>query len=222
MTRKSIYLMNNLKQKKDRESTLVNADNSSSFDEFNLLPEVREAIERIDFSKPTPIQARTYHQIMAGDDLIAMAQTGTGKTAAFGIPMAQKLDPTKGQVQGLVLTPTRELALQVCNELSSIGKIRGIKCAAVYGGASFTKQVTEIQNGAQIVTGTPGRVLDHIRRGTIAFDHIQTFVLDEADEMLSMGFEKEISQIIDSLPKTRQNLLFSATIPDDIRRLTKR
>lgn len=194
----------------------------TSFDDLNLSDEVAQALKKLGFVKPTPVQVQTYEKVLSGADVIAMAQTGTGKTAAFGIPLAEKLNPDKKAVQGLVLAPTRELALQVCRELTAIGEIRGIVSAAVYGGASFTKQVSEIRDGAQIVVGTPGRVLDHIRRGTISFSALEMLVLDEADEMLSMGFEKEISEIIDSLPKERQTMLFSATIPDDIRRLTVR
>lgn len=193
-----------------------------SFSDFNLSKEVAQAIEKLGFKDPTPVQSRTFKEVMAGNDVIAMAQTGTGKTAAFGIPIAEKIDPELGHVQALALVPTRELALQVCRELGSIGGGRGIRSVAVYGGASFTNQVTDVKNGAQIVAGTPGRVLDHIRRGTISFDGVHMLVLDEADEMLSMGFEKEISEIIESLPKKRQTLLFSATIPADIARLTKR
>ena len=195
---------------------------SASFDDFNLGPEIIQAIAEMGFETPTPVQARTYDTAMSDKNMIAMAQTGTGKTAAFGIPMAQKLNPDKKRVQALVLVPTRELALQVSKELTAIGNIRGILSAAVYGGASFTKQVEEVKKGASIVVGTPGRVLDHIRRKTIRFDGLEILVLDEADEMLSMGFEKEISEIIEALPQERQTLLFSATIPEDIQRLSKR
>lgn len=197
-------------------------DTSASFDDFNLGPEIIQAIAEMGFETPTPVQARTYETAMAGKNMIAMAQTGTGKTAAFGIPMARKLNPEKKQVQALALVPTRELALQVSKELTAIGNIRGIRSAAVYGGASFTKQVDEVKKGACIVVGTPGRVLDHIRRKTIRFDELEILVLDEADEMLSMGFEKEISEILEALPQKRQTLLFSATIPEDIQRLSKR
>jgi ATP-dependent RNA helicase DeaD len=194
----------------------------ASFEEFGLLPEVAEAIAKLGFETPTPVQSRTYADVMGGDDVVVMAQTGTGKTAAFGIPLAQRLEPQRKRVQALALTPTRELALQVSREVSAIGKGRGISAAAVYGGASFTKQVEQVSAGAQIVVGTPGRVLDHMRRGTIKFDGVAVLVLDEADEMLSMGFEKELSEIIEGLPKKRQNMLFSATIPDDIQRLAGR
>jgi len=192
-----------------------------TFKDFRLLPEVERAIVEMGFEEPTPVQAATYGPIMGGGDLIVMAQTGTGKTAAFGIPMAQNLD-TSGGLQAMVLTPTRELALQVAREIASIGKRRGITAAAVYGGASFTKQVEEVSDGAQVVVGTPGRVMDHMRRKTIPFGGIKMLVLDEADEMLSMGFEKELSEIMGGLPTKRQTLLFSATIPDDIQRLSSR
>jgi ATP-dependent RNA helicase DeaD len=192
-----------------------------SFSDFHLLPEILEAVEKMGFKTPTPVQARTYKCAMSGNDFIAMAQTGTGKTAAFGIPIIQKIDP-KGAVQALILAPTRELALQVSKEIACIGQKRGIRCAAVYGGASFTAQTSDVKSGAQIVAGTPGRVLDHIRRRTISFDSLKVLVLDEADEMLSMGFEKELSEIMEALPRKRQTMLFSATIPDDIQRLSKR
>ncbi|MDJ0765207.1 MAG: DEAD/DEAH box helicase [Myxococcota bacterium] len=195
---------------------------TQSFDDFDLHRDVERAIKEIGFETPTPVQAQTYDTIMDGRDVIVMAQTGTGKTAAFGIPIVQRLDPKDKGIAALALTPTRELALQVSKELSAIGKYRDIRCATVYGGASFTKQVAEVKQGARIVVGTPGRVLDHIRSRSISFAQVGLLVLDEADEMLSMGFEKEISEIIESLPKERQNLLFSATIPDDIRRLTQR
>ena len=193
-----------------------------SFEQFGLLPEVLTSIEAIGFEKPTPIQSMTYAKVTSGKDVIAMAHTGTGKTAAFGIPMAQMLNPAEAGIKALVLEPTRELALQVSREIDLIGKDRGVRSAAVYGGASFTKQVSDVNEGAHIVVGTPGRVLDHIRRGTISFSGVKIVVLDEADEMLSMGFEKEISEIIESLPGKRQSLLFSATIPGDIQRLTKK
>ncbi len=196
-------------------------DGLASFEEFNLHPEVQESIKKMGFKEPTPVQSNTFREVAGGRSVIIMAQTGTGKTAAFGIPFAQFLDRDKG-IQALVLAPTRELALQVAREIDNIGKGRGIKCAAVYGGASFTRQVEEVDAGAQIVVGTPGRVLDHMRRKTIRFDKIATVVLDEADEMLSMGFEKELFEIMSGLPKKKQTLLFSATIPEDIKRLSAR
>lgn len=200
---------------------ITESETQITFADFKLLPEIQEAIEKMGFKIPTPVQARTYKCAVTGNDFIAMAQTGTGKTAAFGIPIVQKIEP-KSAVQALVLAPTRELALQVSREIGRIGAGRSVKCAAIYGGASFTAQVSEIKAGAQIVAGTPGRVLDHIRRGTISFESLKMLVLDEADEMLSMGFEKELSEIMESLPKKKQTMLFSATIPEDIQRLSKR
>lgn len=192
-----------------------------TFSDFKLLPEIQDAIEKMGFKIPTPVQVRTFKCAVTGNDFIAMAQTGTGKTAAFGIPIVQKIEP-KAAVQALILAPTRELALQVSREIGRIGAGRGVKCAAIYGGASFTAQVAEIKAGAQVIAGTPGRVLDHIRRRTISFNSLKMLVLDEADEMLSMGFEKELSEIMESLPKKKQTMLFSATIPEDIQRLSKR
>ncbi|MCK9463749.1 MAG: DEAD/DEAH box helicase [Proteobacteria bacterium] len=193
----------------------------SSFEEFKLSQPLAKAIAAMGFEKPTPVQVHTYERVLAGEDLIIQAQTGTGKTAAFGMPFAMKLDP-KGGIQALVLAPTRELALQVSREVDAICKGSGVVSVAVYGGASFTKQVEEVGAGAQIVVGTPGRVLDHMRRRTIGFEKLKILVLDEADEMLSMGFEKELSEIMSGLPTQRQTLLFSATIPEDIQRLAGR
>ena len=221
---RQVAMSNQEPRTENREAPEAEAEAAprASFEELELLPEVAEAIAEMGFEEPTPVQAETYGPVMNGEDLIVMAQTGTGKTAAFGIPLVQKLDPEQGRVQVLTLAPTRELALQVSREVSQIGERRGVQCAAVYGGASFSKQVDEVRAGAQFVVGTPGRVLDHMRRGTIDFGSVRFLVLDEADEMLSMGFEKELSEIIERLPRQRQALLFSATIPDDIQRLSGR
>jgi ATP-dependent RNA helicase DeaD len=212
--------MTNVDQTADRPAAEPE-EGPASFEEFKLSQTVADAIAAMGFESPTPVQVHTYERVLAGEDLIIQAQTGTGKTAAFGIPFAMKLDP-KGGIQALVLAPTRELALQVSREIDAIGKGSGVVSAAVYGGASFTKQVEDVGAGAQIVVGTPGRVLDHMRRGTIGFEKLKTLVLDEADEMLSMGFEKELSEIMSGLPGARQTLLFSATIPEDIQRLAGR
>ncbi|MFO8070773.1 MAG: DEAD/DEAH box helicase [Polyangia bacterium] len=215
-------MSDNLENSKASDANESTAESAASFEDFELLPEVAEAIGKLGFESPTPVQARTYREIMSGQDVIVMAQTGTGKTAAFGIPLAQRLDPNAARVQALVLTPTRELALQVSRELDAIGEQRELSCVAIYGGASFSKQVEQVRAGCAVIAGTPGRVLDHLRRGTISFDGLRVLVLDEADEMLSMGFEKELSEIMERLPERRQNLLFSATIPDDIQRLAGR
>ena len=206
---------------------IMNAQNEpaqppASFADFRLLPEVLAAIEKMGFTQPTPVQATSFDTIIKGQDAIVMAQTGTGKTAAFGIPIVQTMSLTSPGVKALIMTPTRELAAQVSKEINAIGAGRGIACAAVYGGVSFSKQVDEVAAGAQIIAGTPGRILDHIRRKTISFASLQILVLDEADEMLSRGFGREISEIIEHLPRRRQTLLFSATIPDDIKRLAGR
>ncbi|MBN2714501.1 MAG: DEAD/DEAH box helicase [Deltaproteobacteria bacterium] len=193
-----------------------------SFADFGLRPEIEEAISKMGFVAPTPVQAQCYECAVSGIDAVVMAQTGTGKTAAFGIPTVQGVNLEQNGVQALVLVPTRELALQVSKEISLIGSVLGSKCIPVYGGTSFSNQVRDYQAGAHIIVGTPGRILDHIKRKTIKFDQLRTMILDEADEMLSMGFEKELHEIMDALPETRQTLLFSATIPDDIRRLAGR
>jgi len=198
------------------------ADPIATFADFNLKPEIADAIRDMGFTVPTPVQARCFERAISGGDAIIMAQTGTGKTAAFGLPIVQTLNVDRKAVQALILVPTRELALQVSREIAAIAKKLSVTCAPVYGGTSFTAQVDQLKAGAQVVVGTPGRVLDHIRRGTLRLDALTTFVLDEADEMLSMGFEKELSEIMENLPAKRQTMLFSATIPDDIRRLAGR
>ncbi|MDB4994329.1 MAG: DEAD-box ATP-dependent helicase CshA, partial [Myxococcaceae bacterium] len=169
---------------------------------------------------PTPVQLSVYEPACRGKNLVVQARTGTGKTAAFGLPIIDKL--VRGglpKVQALILTPTRELALQVSRELVQLAQFRGTKVMAIYGGAPMGKQIDELAAGAQIVVGTPGRVLDHLRRGTLDPSNIRIFVLDEADEMLSMGFAKELHSIVETLPKERQGLFFSATIPPDIERM---
>jgi ATP-dependent RNA helicase DeaD len=193
-----------------------------TFDALPLSPELRRAIDAIGYVHPTPVQIAVFEPATRGKNLVVQARTGTGKTAAFGLPLLDVL-VKRGTpaVQALVLTPTRELALQVSRELEKLAEVRGTKIIAIYGGAAMGPQVDALANGAQIVVGTPGRVLDHIRRGTLKTDAIRTFVLDEADEMLSMGFAKELHAIAESLPKERQGLFFSATIPPDIERMAK-
>jgi ATP-dependent RNA helicase DeaD len=191
-----------------------------TFDALPLGPDVRKAIDALGYVNPTPVQLAVYEPATRAKNLVVQARTGTGKTAAFGLPIIDALvKKSLGAVQALILTPTRELALQVASELEEIAKFRGTKIIAIYGGAPMGKQVTALQEGAQVVCGTPGRVLDHIRRGTLDTSNIRIFVLDEADEMLSMGFAKELNAIIETLPKERQGLYFSATIPPDVERL---
>ena len=193
-----------------------------TFDALALSDDVRRAVSDMGYVHPTPVQLATYEPITAGKDLIVQSRTGTGKTAAFGIPLVDRLVRSDGGQQALILAPTRELALQSSRELGRIGKYRGIHTAAVYGGAPMERQVRELREGAQIVSGTPGRVLDHLRRGTLRADSIRVLVLDEADEMLSMGFAKELNAILEELPKPRQTLLFSATVESEIQRMAQR
>ena len=193
-----------------------------TFDVLPLGAEIRKAIDAIGYVNPTPVQIAVFEPAVRGKSLVVQARTGTGKTAAFGLPLLDQLVKTNVHaVQALILTPTRELALQVARELETLAQFKGTKVVAVYGGAAIGPQVEALQGGAQIVAGTPGRVLDHIRRGTFKTDAIRIFILDEADEMLSMGFAKELHAIADSLPKERQGLFFSATIPPDIERLAQ-
>ncbi|WP_394849344.1 DEAD/DEAH box helicase [Pendulispora brunnea] len=191
-----------------------------TFDVLPLSADVRRAVDALGYVHPTPVQRAVFEPASRGRSLVVQARTGTGKTAAFGLPIVDQL-VRRGHphVQALILTPTRELALQVAREITHLGQFRGTKVTAIYGGAPMGKQIDELAAGAQVVAGTPGRVLDHLRRGTLDPNHIRIFVLDEADEMLSMGFAKELHAIVELLPRERQGLFFSATIPPDIERL---
>jgi ATP-dependent RNA helicase DeaD len=193
-----------------------------SFDELPLSAPVRRAIDEIGWTVPTPVQVQTYAPAVEGKDLIVQARTGTGKTAAFGVPIVDRLVRKGGGVQALVLAPTRELALQSQREIEQIGQHAEARVAAVYGGAPMAAQVRQLEEGATIVSGTPGRVLDHLRRGTLDPSGLKVLVLDEADEMLSMGFAKELNAIMELLPTPRQTLLFSATVDDAIERMAAR
>jgi ATP-dependent RNA helicase DeaD len=194
-----------------------------TFDSLPLSAELRRAIDELGYTHPTPVQRAVFEPAVRGGDLVVQAQTGTGKTASFAMPLVDSLvKRSVNVVQALILCPTRELALQVNREVEALGKHRNIRCTAVYGGAPMPRQVEAIQDGAQVVVGTPGRVLDHLRRGTLDPKGIRTFILDESDEMLSMGFLPQITEILGFLPKTLQTLLFSATLPPDIRRYAER
>ena len=194
----------------------------SFFGEIALSHKVMAAIQAMGFEEPSPIQARTIPPIMEGNDVIGQAQTGTGKTAAFGIPITEKVQDLR-HVQALIMTPTRELALQVSEEIAKIGQFKRLKTLPVYGGQSIDRQIRALRFGVQIVIGTPGRLLDHIRRGTIKLDMVKILVLDEADEMLDMGFVDDIETIMENIPREgRQTLLFSATMPQQIRSLADR
>jgi ATP-dependent RNA helicase DeaD len=195
-----------------------------SFAEMNLDPAVKQALDDMGYEVPMEVQTAIYARVLEGKDLMVQSRTGSGKTAAFGIPIAQMLPPGQPGAQALILAPTRELALQIAQELGKITTYRNLKVVPVYGGAPMGKQIESLKGGAQIVAGTPGRVLDHIRRRTFKTDGIRLLVLDECDEMLSMGFQEEIENILKELPKreARQTLLFSATVPEEIERIGRR
>ncbi|HMI87947.1 MAG TPA: DEAD/DEAH box helicase, partial [Polyangiaceae bacterium] len=193
-----------------------------TFEILNLSKEMLEVLTSMGYTHPTPVQRAVFDPAVRGSDLVVQARTGTGKTAAFGLPIVETVvRRNQASVQVIVLCPTRELALQVSAELERLGRARNIKPVAIYGGAPMGRQIDALAAGAQVVVGTPGRVLDHLRRGTLDPTQIRMLVLDEADEMLSMGFERELSSILERLPKSRQTLLFSATIPPDIERMAR-
>ena len=194
----------------------------SPFHELGLKTEILKAIKALGFEEPTPIQAQVIPLLMGGIDVAAQAQTGTGKTAAFAIPIMERVDPASRAVQALVLTPTRELALQVAEASHTIGRFRRVNVLPVYGGQAYEHQLRGLRAGAPLVVGTPGRVMDHIRRGTLRLDAVQIVVLDEADEMLDMGFIEDVEFILDHTPRERQTALFSATIPTRIEALARR
>src|SRR5689334_7372770 len=193
-----------------------------SFDDMGLHPDVKLALDDMGYFQPTPVQTAVYHPVSAGKDLLVQSRTGTGKTTAFGLPTLSKIVPTQRSPQALILAPTRELALQVARELTNIGKHRGIVVEAIYGGAPIGKQIQNLKNGVHVIVGTPGRVLDHIGRRTLDTRAITTFVLDECDEMLSMGFLEDIERVVKELPAKKQTLLFSATMPDEVTRYARR
>ncbi len=194
-----------------------------SFADLGVRPEVLRALDEMGFSEPMEVQAATLPHVLAGRDLMVQSRTGSGKTAAFGIPFFNGLvDSDRKAVQAIVLLPTRELALQVAAELAKIGAHSGIVTVPVYGGAPMGRQVEQLRAGGQVVCGTPGRVLDHLRRGTLKLDSVRCAVLDECDEMLSMGFQEDIEAILERTPSSRQTLLFSATVPEGIQRLSGR
>ena len=187
------------------------------FEDLNLSDAILRAVTDMGFEAASPIQAQAIPAQLEGRDMIGQAQTGTGKTAAFGIPLLQKIDPENKKLQAIVLLPTRELAIQVAEEIRRLAKfMHGIKVLPVYGGQDIVRQIRSLKDGVQVVIGTPGRVMDHMRRKTIRVDHVHTAVLDEADEMLNMGFLEDMETILSQLPETRQTVMFSATMPPAI------
>ena len=190
------------------------------FSDFKMSFELKQAIERMGFEKPTEVQALAIPPALKGEDILAQAQTGTGKTIAFGIPILNKLFLDDKSPQAIVICPTRELAMQVSKELKKLGQyMDGLKISSVYGGQPIGRQIRVLKKGVHIVVGTPGRIIDHINKGTLDLIGVETVVLDEADEMLDMGFREDIEKILKFTPKQRQTLLFSATFPKEIRNL---
>ena len=189
------------------------------FSELGLDEVLLASVQKLGFEEATPIQAQTIPLAIAGQDVIGQAQTGTGKTAAFGLPMLQKIDVSKRRVQGLVIAPTRELAIQTQEELFRLSRDKKVRVQVVYGGADIGRQIKLLKEAPHIVVGTPGRLLDHIKRKTLRLHDVETLVLDEADEMLNMGFLEDIETIISEVPEQRQTLLFSATMPPAIKQI---
>jgi ATP-dependent RNA helicase DeaD len=195
---------------------------TSSFEDLPLSEELRKGIAERGYTQPTPVQAAVFGPIMAGHDMICRSKTGTGKTAAFGIPLLERIPAGARKASALVLCNTRELALQVSQEIEGLGKYKDLRVIAIYGGAGMGTQTDALHEGAEVIVGTPGRVYDHIRRGNLKLDQTRMVVLDEADEMLSAGFYEEVTRILDHLPSDRQTLLFSATVPPDIEHLAQK
>ena len=191
-----------------------------SFNEFTIHPDIVRALNKMNYLHPTEVQQKVIPIALENHDLIVKAQTGSGKTAAYGIPICHHIDWLENKPQALILTPTRELAAQVKEDLTNIGRFKRIKAAAIYGKQSFAKQKLELKQKNHIVVGTPGRVLDHIQKGTLKIDELRYLVIDEADEMLNMGFIDQVEAILNELPKKRTSMLFSATMPEDIQTLS--
>jgi ATP-dependent RNA helicase RhlE len=201
----------------------------SLFAQLGLIPPLAQAVAELGYEKPTPVQEQAIPLVLAGRDLMAGAQTGTGKTAAFALPILQRFapqaststSPARHPVRALVLTPTRELAVQVYESFRDYGKHVPLRATVVYGGVDMNAQIAELRRGVEVLVATPGRLLDHVQNKTVMFNQVSVLVLDEADRMLDMGFLPDIKRIIALLPAQRQNLLFSATFPDEIRNLVK-
>ena len=193
--------------------------NRNKFEDFGIQDEILKALEGLRYLHPTKVQEEVIPAVLAGKDIFVQSQTGSGKTASYGIPLCADIDWEENRPQALILVPTRELATQVKEDLMNIGRLKRIKATAVYGKAKFAIQKSELKQKSHIVVGTPGRVLEHLQEGTLKVDKMRYLVLDEADEMLNMGFIEQVEAIIDFLPKERQTLLFSATMPSKIERL---
>ncbi|WP_193038693.1 DEAD/DEAH box helicase [Pseudoalteromonas nigrifaciens] len=194
-----------------------------TFESLNLSPAILKAVEELGYKTPSEIQAQCIPLLLERKDVLGLAQTGTGKTAAFALPLLNNIDPSVKQPQILVLTPTRELAIQVAEAFEQYAKhVRGIEVLALYGGQSYSIQLSALRRGAQVIVATPGRLIDHINRGTIKFDALQALVLDEADEMLRMGFIDDVENIMEKTPREKQTCLFSATMPKQIQNISSK
>jgi len=187
-----------------------------NFNDLPLSKDVLKGIKALGYKKPSPIQAQSIMPLLEGKDVIGQAQTGTGKTAAFGIPMVESIVLSDRRVQGLVLAPTRELAIQIADHISRISRYTGVRVCPIYGGEKINRQIRKLKSGVHIVVGTPGRIIDHLQRGTLKLRAVHMVVLDEADRMLDMGFVKDINKILDRVPKNKQTSLFSATIDRNV------
>lgn len=207
----------------DMEQEQTAAPDTETFKGLGLSDALTQTLSNLGYESPTPIQQQTIPLLLAGNDLIGQAQTGTGKTAAFSLPILDRLDLSRGALQALILTPTRELAIQVAEAIHSYAKHLGrIRVTPIYGGDSIQKQIVRLRGPMHVVVGTPGRVMDHLRRGTLDFKSLRFVVLDEADEMLRMGFLEDVEWILGQTPEGRQTALFSATMPREVRRITER
>lgn len=203
--------------------TTETTETFETFADLGISETILKALNEMGFEKPSPIQAQGIPAVLQGSDVIGQAQTGTGKTAAFGIPVLERIDVSNNAVQAVILCPTRELAVQVSEELGRVSKyMRGLRIEAIYGGDSIDRQIRSLKKGVHIVVGTPGRVMDHMERRTLKFDQVRMMVLDEADEMLDMGFREDIESILAEMPEDRQTILFSATMSKPIMSITKR
>jgi len=189
---------------------------------FTQLPEdLQRGIRELGWSDPTPVQEKVIPVMLSGQDVIVQAHTGSGKTGAFGLPIVDRLDPEEARCQALVLSPTRELANQVAQEIAVLGKYKGVRCVPIYGGVGYQQQIEAIEAGAHLVVGTPGRILDHLGAGRLSFAGVRTLIFDEADELLSLGFWPDMRELKKYLPDERNSCLFSATIPERVRSLSR-
>jgi superfamily II DNA/RNA helicase len=195
--------------------------NELNFTDYTLSDEIVRALESLGYQRPTEVQREVIPVALKKRDLVVKSQTGSGKTASFGIPICEMVDWEENKPQALILTPTRELAVQVKEDITNIGRFKRIKATAVYGKHPFALQKAELKQKSHVVVGTPGRVLDHIEKGTFALERLTHLVIDEADEMLNMGFIEQVEAIIKELPKDRVTMLFSATLPESIKKLCK-